>query len=159
MADRSRFPRSLPALAAAAALTALSACEPVISTHGYAPPEERLAEIQPGVDGMETVQRKVGRPSTSGVIRQDTWYYVGATFETMGWSAPEEVERRVVAISFGADGLVRSVDQYGLEEGRIINLVTRTTPTYGREMTVLQQIFGNIGNLSADSAPSGLLNQ
>lgn len=157
MADRTRLPRRLPVLAAAAALTALAACEPVVTTHGYAPPEDRLAEIQPGVDGMESVQRKIGRPSTSGVIRANTWYYMGATFETEGWSGPEEVERRVVAINFGGDGLVASVDQYGLEDGRVINLVTRTTPTFGREMTVLQQIFGNLGNISAGNAPEGFL--
>lgn len=137
------------AAGAAALAFALAGCEPIVTNHGYAPPSDRLALVEVGVDGPETVQRKIGRPSTSGVIRGNVWYYVGSRFETMAWSAPEEVERRVIAIAFGGDGLVASVDQYGMEDGRIINLVTRTTPTYGREMTILQQLFGNLGNFDA----------
>lgn len=136
-------------LGGAALVFALAGCEPIVTNHGYAPPAERLAEIEVGIDGPESVQRKVGRPSTSGVIRNDVWYYVGSRFETMGWGGTEEVERTVVAIAFNRDGLVSSIDRYGMEDGRIINLVTRTTPTYGREMTILQQLFGNLGNFDA----------
>ena len=151
----SRFPRrralrrAASCAVAAACAAALAGCEPIVTTHGYAPPEARLAEVEPGVDGAESVERKIGRPSTSGVIRANVWYYVSTTFETSGWNSPEESGRRVVAISFGPDGLVSAVDRYGMEDGRIINLVTRTTPTYGRRMTILQQIFGNLGNFEA----------
>ena len=37
-----------------------------------------------------------------------------------------------------------------LEDGRIINLTTRTTETGGREMGVLEQLFGNLLNLDAE---------
>ena len=83
------------------------------------------------------------------MIRSNVWYYVASRFETDAWSPPEEMDRRVVAIAFGPDGLVADIAQYGMEDGRIINLVTRTTPTYGRRMTILQQIFGNLGNFEA----------
>lgn len=147
------------ALICAALLGLAAACTPIVDNHGYAPDEASLAEVQAGFDSRDTVMRKVGRPGLSGVIRQDGWYYVASTVQTEGWSRPEEIDRRVVAIRFGEDGLVSSVERYGMEDGRVINLVTRTTPTYGREMTVLQQLFGNIGNLSASDAPSGFLGQ
>lgn len=145
--------RAFPALALAAAL---AACSPIVDNHGYAPPVERLAEIEAGVDSPQTVVRKIGRPGLGGVIRQDAWYYVSKTVETWAWQAPKEIDRRVVAIRFGGDGLVASVDQFGVEDGRVINLVTRTTPTYGREMTILQQLFGNVGNFDVNNAPTGL---
>jgi hypothetical protein len=47
------------------------------------------------------------------------------------------------------------VNRYGLEDGRVIDLATRTTPTFGRELTVLQQLFGNIGNFD----PGQLINE
>ena len=50
----------------------------------------------------------------------------------------------MVAISFDPDGVVTDVRQFGIEDGRVIDLVTRTTPTYGREMTVVQQLLGNL---------------
>ena len=45
------------------------------------------------------------------------------------------------------------IKYYGLEEGKIISYVDRTTPTRGRELTVLQQLFGNLGRLGAGNLP------
>jgi len=140
---------------AALLLTAAAACSPIVTNHGYAPPEDTLAQIELGVDGAEMVARKIGRPSTAGVVRADVWYYVASTFETLAWNAPAPVSRRVIAVRFGADGLVSQIDRYGLEDAQVINLATRTTPTFGREMTVLQQIFGNVGNLNAGGGGGG----
>ena len=53
---------------------------------------------------------------------------------------------------FVADGRVMYVTGDGryLISGQIIDLETRTTPTRGRELTILQQVLGNIGNISAE---------
>jgi len=136
-------------IAAAAAAVMLAACEPIIRTHGYAPTETQLSDIAPGLDTVSTVTSKIGRPSTGGVVRDNTWFYVASRTETLAYNAPEVVERRVVAVSFDDDGTVAAVDRFGLEDGRIVNLVTRTTPTFGRQLTVLQQIFGNLRNVGA----------
>ena len=135
------------AAAALAGALALTACAPIVRNHGYAPTDSQLAEIAPGADSAATVAAKIGRPSTGGVVRNDAWYYVASRTETQGWNAPRVADRRVVAIRFAEDGTVASVDRFGLEDGRVVNLVTRTTPTFGRELTVLQQIFGNLGNV------------
>jgi outer membrane protein assembly factor BamE (lipoprotein component of BamABCDE complex) len=136
-------------VAGAALLAVLAACEPVVTTHGYAPTEARLEEVVVGVDTAGSVASKIGRPSTSGVIREDAWYYVFSRVETLAWNAPEVTERRVIVLRFDEEGVVSAIDRYGLEEGRVINLVTRTTPTFGRELSALQQIFGNLGNVGA----------
>ena len=44
-----------------------------------------------------------------------------------------------------------SIERYGLEDGRIVNLTTRTTETGGRELGVLEQLFGNLLNLDAEA--------
>ena len=41
-----------------------------------------------------------------------------------------------------------SVNRYSLEEGRVIDLETNTTPTYGKELTIMEQILGNIGAIT-----------
>ena len=56
----------------------------------------------------------------------------------------------VLAVSFDQRGVVRDIERYGLEDGRIINLTTRTTETGGRELGVLEQLFGNLLNLDAE---------
>lgn len=149
---------------ALAVALAAAGCSPIVTNHGYAPNEEQLAAIVPGQDSAQTVSRKIGRPSTGGVVRNDAWYYVASRFETVAYNAPELTDRRVVAVRFGQDGLVESIDQYGMQDGRVINLVTKTTPTFGRELTVLQQLFGNLGNVGANTlgsvgGPPDILNQ
>ncbi|MDF2232082.1 outer membrane protein assembly factor BamE [Albimonas sp. CAU 1670] len=144
--------RGLAALAGAGALLALAACEPISTVHGYAPQDGQLESIQIGVDGPGAVAQKIGRPSTGGVVRDNTWYYVSSRTETVAYNAPEIVERRVVAVHYDENAVVSGVDVYGLEDGRIINLASRTTPTFGRELTVLQQLFGNISNVGTSLA-------
>ncbi|SFI41272.1 outer membrane protein assembly factor BamE [Albimonas pacifica] len=144
--------RARALLAGAAALAVLAACEPIVRVHGYAPQDAQIEQIQVGVDGPGAVAQKIGRPSTGGVVRDNTWYYVSARTEAMAYNSPEIVERRVVAVHFSDDALVEGVDVYGLEDGRVINLATRTTPTFGRELTVLEQLFGNISNVGSTLA-------
>ena len=66
-------------------------------------------------------------------------------------------KERPVAIRFDNAGRVSNVARYGVEDGKVIDLITRTTPTYGREITLLQQLFGNIGRVGADQLFDGRL--
>lgn len=137
---------SLPGIACAVLLAGVVAgCSPIVQNHGYAPPPEELATIRPGVDTRETVQRKIGRPLSSGVFTDEGWYYVASTVERLTYHAPKVVDRRVVAVMFGPNDVVASINEYGLQDGRVIDLATETTPTYGRQLTILEQAFGNIG--------------
>ena len=52
---------------------------------------------------------------------------------------------------FDQNDVLASVTEYGLEDGRVIDLETKTTPTYGRQLTILEQAFGNIGVITEDS--------
>jgi outer membrane protein assembly factor BamE (lipoprotein component of BamABCDE complex) len=142
-------------------IAALAGCAATYTQHGFAPQLAELGTIEAGVDTRGSVLRKLGRPSTTGSFDADAWYYVASTMERFAFRAPKVVDRTVVAVAFDDTGLVTSVNRYGLEDGRIIDLVTRTTPTYGRELTVLQQLFGNIGTanpaqlLGGNDGPGG----
>lgn len=129
---------------------ALPGCAPVVENHGYAPDESLVSEIAVGQDTRGSVQRKIGRPSSSGVFDESGWYYVAVTVEKYMYHDPKVTDRRVVAVEFDANDVVSAVDTYGLEDGRVINLRTRVTPTHGRKLTVLQQILGNLGRFTAE---------
>ncbi len=141
--------RAAGSLALAAALGATS-CAPTQTTHGFTPQIEELEEIAAGADTRGSVLRKLGRPSTLAPFDEDVWIYVASRQERFAFYRPELVERRVVVVRFDENGLVGSVDRYGLEDGEVVNLATPTTPTYGRELTILQQVFGNLGNVDAE---------
>lgn len=152
LAERnSTFLRRCALVAGAVALAAaLTACAPVIKNHGYAPVSDEVAEIQVGLDTRGSVRRKIGRPGGTGVFTNDGWFYVQSQVEHYTYNEPRVIDRRVVAILFDANDIVASVKQYGMEDGKVIDLETRTTPTYGRELTILEQVLGNISTVPAD---------
>ena len=146
-----RSSRRTTVLATLVIATAMaSACAPVIRSHGYAPLQEDVVTITPGQDTRGSVQRKIGRPGSTGIFTDDGWYYVASQVEHYTYHDPKVIDRRIVAVTFDQNDVVASVNQYGLEDGRVIDLETRTTPTYGRQLTVLEQAFGNIGVISDD---------
>ncbi len=138
---------TLVAWACAALL--LQACSPSVTVHGYIPEAEDLELIEPGVDTVLTVEERIGRPSSTGVLRDSDWFYVQTTISRLTYNPPEVTDRRVVAISFDEEGVVDDVAEYGLEDGRIVALNPRTTETAGARVGLLQQIFGNLLNIDA----------
>lgn len=134
------------------ALAALVAgCSPVIRSHGYAPMPEEMSELRVGVDTRATVQSKIGRPAGTGAFADNDWYYVSSKVEHLTYHAPKVVDRRVVAVLFDQNDVVAAVNEYGLEDGRIVDLETKTTPTHGRQLTILEQAFSNIGVITEDT--------
>ena len=149
----SSFRFTLIALAAGAAL---AACTPVRSYHGYLPETQEIeVTAAVGQDDRQSVYATLGEPSTIGLFDQNTWYYISSRERRYGFFKDKTTWRRVVAISFGPDGRVAQVDEYNLDDGKQIALVGRTTPTRGKELSVLEQIFGNVGQLPTQAGGAG----
>lgn len=127
----------------------LSGCEASLRTHGYAPLPEAVEDIRVGADTRGSVRRKIGRPTAEGLFGETDWVYVATTVEHYTYHAPRVIDRRVVAITFDANDVVTEVGAYGLEDGRVVDLRTGTTPTYGRQLGIIEQFLGNIGNIGA----------
>jgi len=136
------------------ALVFLSAsCSPIVENRGYVFDEKLLDQIKVNETISNDVMDILGSPSTTSAIDASIWYYIYSKAETVAFYHPTVTNRRVLAVSFGDDNKVNNLKYYGLEEGKIISYVDRTTPTRGRELTVLQQLFGNLGRLGAGSLP------
>lgn len=129
----------------------LAACTPLIADHGYVPTDEELALLVVGKDNRESVAATIGRPSASGLLNDVGWYYVESRFQTQGAAAPREIAREVVAVTFDEGGIVTNIERFGLDHGRIVPISRRVTTTNIRGKSVLSQLFGNIGQLNADS--------
>ena len=133
----------------------LAACTPTLVVQGYVPDEETLATVQQGVDSKDAVVSKLGSPSSVAAFDDDTWIYISKQTENFAFFEPTVIGQDVVAINFDPEGRVEEVRRYTLEDGRLIDPVTRETPTQGRELGILEQLFGNIGRFTAgnDGAP------
>ena len=139
----------------ALAVTLLGACNPVLRTHGYIPTDQaKPQEVQAEVDNKASVLSRLGNPSVEGTFNEDvgtdTWYYINSVRERQAYLKPKVQERTITAITFNEDGDVEKVAEYGIEDGRYVNYKDRETPTRGKELSVLEQIFGSIGRLPTD---------
>ncbi|EEX14089.1 MULTISPECIES: outer membrane protein assembly factor BamE [Salipiger] len=136
------------ALVAAALALGLSACSAQYDLHGYAPSEEDLQQIVPGIDTRSTVEDVIGVPSASGVLNESGFYYIETQMRSFAWRAPEVVDREILAITFDNAGVVDNITRYGLEDGNVVPLTRRITRTSDGELSFIRRLFGNIGGIS-----------
>jgi len=66
--------------------------------------------------------------------------------ERIAFYNPRVASREVVAMNFDKDNeRVLAVNTYTLKDGKVISFNGRETPTRGRELTILEQLLGNVG--------------
>lgn len=147
--------RTIRATILAGGLALAAACGPIVTNHGYVPGEAALSLLVVGVDTMDSVEATVGRPSTSGVLQDDAWYYVRETRRTFGPARPRPIDRELVALSFDGDRRLGNVERFGLEDGRVVTLSRRVTETTIRDFGLIQQILRNFGRIDLGEAVAG----
>jgi outer membrane protein assembly factor BamE (lipoprotein component of BamABCDE complex) len=128
---------------------AFAACTPVIRNHGYVPAADELALVEVGVDTRETVNEKIGRPSTSGLLNDEGWYYVQSQYRLVGPREPQELDRKVLAVTFNEAGVVENIAVFGLEDGQIVEISRRVTETNIKGISLISQLLGSFGRISA----------
>ena len=123
----------------------LGACAKDIRVRGNIPDAEVVSKINPGVHSRIDIASLLGSPSTVSTFLDSKWYYIGQKSTQFAFFAPEVLERTVLVVSFDEGGIVATTQTYALEDGQPIDPVERVTPTEGREMSILQQLLGNLG--------------
>lgn len=134
---------------ASPALTACTPIDPVIEQRGYVLNEKDLKKLIPKVTTKQQVKDIMGSPSTASTIDGEAWYYITSKMETYAFYPPDEIDRTVVAIYFDKTPTVQQISYYGLQDGQIVDFVTRTTPARGKELTILGQMFSNLGKFNS----------
>lgn len=135
------------AIVVACLCVVISACTAQFQNHGYTPSDDDLSAVLVGIDTRDSVSETVGRPTSSGVLQDQAWYYVGSRVRTWAFTAPETIEREIVAISFADDGTVANIERFGLEDGQVVTLSRRITETSIREFGLIQNILRNFGRI------------
>jgi outer membrane protein assembly factor BamE (lipoprotein component of BamABCDE complex) len=136
--------RRVSALAGAAlAALALGGCLGYEGTHyrGYMIDAKTMDQIRVGASA-EQVLVVMGTPSTTSTVGGDAWYYISQKTErTLAFQQPRITDQRIFAVYFDKGKRVQRVANYGIEDGRVIDFVTRTTPTAGPESSFLRNMF------------------
>lgn len=140
-----RFWRTGAVLALSAGLLA---CETRIDSRGYVPAPEDIERIKAGVQGREEVREILGTPSSASNFTDDRWYYISKKTSSTAFFTPKVLEQNVVVVEFDETGLVKDLHRLALEDGQVIDPVTRKTPAPGRELSFLEQLIGNFGKFN-----------
>jgi outer membrane protein assembly factor BamE (lipoprotein component of BamABCDE complex) len=134
------------ALILSAALVGLSACAPVVARQGFQVQDLAPKDVKVGEDTKSTVLTKLGSPSAMSTFEPNVWYYVSQTNETYTYHRPQVSMREVTVLTFDkSTEQLTKVDTLALKDGRRLAYNKRETPTRGRELTVLEQLLGNVG--------------
>ncbi len=137
----------------ALSLVMLSACTPNIESYGNMADQEAVKEIVAGTTTRKQVLELLGTPSTTSVFGSENWYYVGERQSWVAFLDPKVQERNVLIVRFDKNGVVSAVETRDKNDGRQIQIIGRETPVRGKELTILQQLLGNLGRVG--NAPPG----
>jgi outer membrane protein assembly factor BamE (lipoprotein component of BamABCDE complex) len=132
-------------LAAAAAGLLLGGCTRIVDHQGFILDETLVTAIQPGVDNRDSVTTTLGRPTFTGQFGNADWYYVSRETRNLAFNLPRPRSQTVLRVRFDQAGNVTAVDRRGLEQVAMIHPDKDKTPTLGRQRSLLEELFGNIG--------------
>ena len=123
-------------------------CAPIQNVRGYVIDDARIAGIESGVDDKNSVLDVLGSPSNVSTFGADTWYYVTRKTERLAFFEEKVLDQRVVAIEFDESGVVAGIERYEAEDARPVAMNERVTPTRGKQLSLMQQLFGNLGRFN-----------
>jgi outer membrane protein assembly factor BamE (lipoprotein component of BamABCDE complex) len=149
-AERVGMGSGLLRLAAVLALaTAAAGCLATTYQRGYVFDQAQLDQVPIGAS-QEQVLLVLGTPSTIATVSGEVFYYISQrTEQKAAFLNPQVVDQRVLAVYFTPERRVTRIANYGIQDGKIFDFVSRTTPTSGQELSFLKQIFGNLFTFGA----------
>lgn len=119
---------------------ALSGCFTESFQRGYVLQEGALEQIPIGAT-QEQVLIVLGTPSTVATVSGEVFYYISQRTQRTAFLPQKEVDRRVVAVYFDKNRRVQRLANYGIQDGKIFDFVSRTTTTTGQELSYLTYLF------------------
>ena len=108
---------------------------------GYILPQGALEQIPIGAS-QDQVLIVMGTPSTVATLNGEVFYYISQRAERpVAFMNQKIVDQRVIAIYFDKNRQVQRLANYGLQDGKIFDFISRTTATSGQELSYLTPLF------------------
>ena len=125
-------------------------CSKVVEHNGIPTNEEKFQKLDIGKSTKSQVKKILGEPLIVDNQLVDTWIYFSQKIEKVAFFEPKLSSRKVILLSFKNSTLIKK-ETFSQEDSKIIEISTKKVVSGGRKLTVLQQIFGNIGNFSSQN--------
>lgn len=112
-----------------------------IFRHGAVVSDDQL-QLVPVGSSKDQVLLALGTPSTTGQFGNEIYYYISQTRKkNYEFQRGRIVDQRVTSIYFDESSTVDRVASYGLQDGKVFDFISRTTPTGGKDYTFLTQLL------------------
>ncbi len=109
---------------------------------GYQVDQESLSQIKVGSTTKQQALAALGTPSTTSTVGGDAWYYIGQKMhQTLAFMPVQMTDQHVLAIYFDKGDKVSRIANYGMQDGKVFDYVSRTTPTGGTEPDFLRNMM------------------
>jgi outer membrane protein assembly factor BamE (lipoprotein component of BamABCDE complex) len=119
----------------------LGGCFEETFQRGYVLPDGALEQIPLGAS-QEQVLIVLGTPSTVATVSGEAFYYISQRAERPISFMPTTItDQRVIAVYFDKDRKVQRLAEYGIKDGKVFDFISRTTPTAGNDLNVLNSMF------------------
>ncbi len=148
------FTRSTVLAMTISVASVLSGCGEPPAIRGYQVDDRALEQIKPGTSA-ESVVLVLGTPSMVSTVGGKGYYYVSQSVsQRYQFMAPTITDQRVIAVFIDGKNKVERVGNYGMEDGKVFDFVSRQTPTGGDELSLIRQLL-KASNLSSPNSPTG----
>lgn len=133
-------------------LPLLSACiEQRVINNGAIITQDQL-DLVPVGSSRDQVILALGSPSTKGQFGNEVFYYISQKrAKTYEFEKLKLIDQKVLSVYFDEDETVSRIANYGVQDGRVFDFISRTTPTGGEDFTFLKQL------LTGRASPSSIL--
>jgi outer membrane protein assembly factor BamE (lipoprotein component of BamABCDE complex) len=124
-----------------------SGCSSIQTSRGYIADPLLTTAVQPGIDNRTSVEQTLGRPSFTSQFGEPVWYYVSSTTSQKPFTTPKITAHQVIAVRFDPAGNVATTDRSGIDQVVRLEPDDDATPTLGRDRSLFEDLFGNIGQV------------
>lgn len=134
------IPTALAVVAVLGGTAILAGCTETYQ-HGYVIPDNALEQVQVGAS-REQVLLVLGSPSTTSTVGGEAFYYISQNASRPVAFMNQKVnEQKVLVVYFDDKGKVKELGNYGLQDGKVFDFISRKTKTSGSDFGLLSQIL------------------
>lgn len=139
----------LPITAALLLGLSLSACSSGLSltqskARGYEISDDAVAQIRVG-QSAALVTAVLGSPQITNSFDTETaWYYLGEKVQQTAFGLELSKERTLLVVYFDKKNKVVDTERLGIKDGKMFNVESRRTPSYGQDRTFLEAVISSI---------------
>lgn len=113
-------------------------------TQGYEISDDALAQIRPG-QSQALVTTVLGSPQVTNTFGNETaYYYIQTKVERTAFGMNTASDRTVLAVYFDKNKKVVDKAVYGSEDGKVIAIQSRRTPSYGIDRSFIESLIASI---------------